>query len=397
MYILAELRPLSPASEDNSVNHWEGEARRTDIDNRNESTEIDTDNCLTHHEGRLSFCKKTNDCNNTENKPSHITGTILEGTRMVYSQHSLENIKLICRQEPFVCTLIDMDVISERRLAFSSLFTYKCKFRNIIRTLRTEDAEKKVEVLNVNSAAVSGMMSIGGGYSQLEELCGTRNMPCFSKETWKVNQDRIYNHGNLWELMAEASQEEVRRAIQAGSVDKKGRPRKSFVTDGAWPKKSYKTKYKSLSGVVSSNQMFVYRVVSSSKKRRRCCLSASEINIAQCAHVTLPQLRKVLFQLINVPKISQDRPPQWCKILSMHGLIYSRLIADGGSSVHRKLIGAIPYRPMKQVEKIECRNHICSYYSDKVRDACANIKFGNHELRSPHQALTCAIKYRKKF
>ncbi|KAJ8891432.1 hypothetical protein PR048_003960 [Dryococelus australis] len=90
--------------------------------------------------------------------------------------------------------------------------------------------------------------------------------------------------------------------------------------------------------------------------------------------------------------------------LSTYGFIYSRLIADGDSSVHRKLIDAMQYRPVRQVEKIECHNHICRTYSNKVRDACANTKLGNHELRSTLQArsmrlrtaVTSSIKFRKK-
>ncbi|KAJ8889414.1 hypothetical protein PR048_008913 [Dryococelus australis] len=136
-------------------------------------------------------------------------------------------------------------------ICYSVLEEKKEELRLLLRiALGTEDAEKKVEVLNVNSAAVSGMMSTGGGYSQLEELCGALNMPCISKETWKVNNNRISDeiHKSAWELIAKAAPEEVRLAMQAGDVDKEGRPMISIVTDGAWSKRSYKTKYNSLSG-----------------------------------------------------------------------------------------------------------------------------------------------------
>ncbi|KAJ8882304.1 hypothetical protein PR048_014106 [Dryococelus australis] len=70
-------------------------------------------------------------------------------------------------------------------------------------TLRTECAEKSAELLNVNSATVSGIIPIGGGYSQLEELCGALNMPCISKETWKVHHNLISHtiKNSAWELI----------------------------------------------------------------------------------------------------------------------------------------------------------------------------------------------------
>ncbi|KAJ8890562.1 hypothetical protein PR048_010071 [Dryococelus australis] len=67
--------------------------------------------------------------------------------------------------------------------------------------------------------------------------------------------------------------------------------------------------------------------------------------------------------------------------ISMHGLVYRRLIADGDSSVHRTLIDAMPYGTTRQVEKGECRNHICRNYVGKVRGLCSNTKLGSYELR----------------
>ncbi|KAJ8893707.1 hypothetical protein PR048_006307 [Dryococelus australis] len=90
--------------------------------------------------------------------------------------------------------------------------------------------------------------------------------------------------------------------------------------------------------------------------------------------------------------------------IGMRGLVYRRLIADGDSSVHRKLIDAMPYGTTRQVEKVECGNYICRNYVSKVRDLCSNTKLGRNELRSAlkdrimrrRTTVISAIKYRKR-
>lgn len=82
---------------------------------------------------------------------------------------------------------------------------------------------------------------------------------------------------------------------------------------------------------------------------------------------------------------------------------YARLISDGDSSSHRKLIESLPYGPELLVEKIECRNHILRNYAGKLRDITLNKKMGSVEQRSlvrqnivrMRTGISQAIKYRK--
>ncbi|KAJ8884997.1 hypothetical protein PR048_011193 [Dryococelus australis] len=115
----------------------------------------------------------------------------------------------------------------------------------------------------------------------------------------KANHDRISDaiHRSAWELMAEATKEEVRLAIQAGDVDKEGHPMISVVTDGAWSTSSYKTKYNSLSG----GYIIGY-------KTKKVLFIGVRNKYCTVCDITLPQVQKVVFQLTNVPKIGQDRP-----------------------------------------------------------------------------------------
>lgn len=102
---------------------------------------------------------------------------------------------------------------------------------------------------------VTAITNIGQGYSQLEELCCGINMPCMSKKTFNHHKKTVDSaiHECAWQSLEEAAQEEARHAIAAGSVDSRGVPEISVIVDGAWSKRSYKTNYNALSGVVSSS------------------------------------------------------------------------------------------------------------------------------------------------
>jgi len=59
----------------------------------------------------------------------------------------------------------------------------------------------------------------------------------------------IFN--TAWSEMEKAGQEEKRIAIESGCVGSDGIPMITVVADGQWSKRSYRTKYDALSGVVS--------------------------------------------------------------------------------------------------------------------------------------------------
>lgn len=61
--------------------------------------------------------------------------------------------------------------------------------------------------------------------------------------------------------------------------------------------------------------------------------------------------------------------------VTMHKLIYNKLIGDGDSSVLKKLTLAKPYADYDiDVKKIECTNHILRNYCNKIVDISARRK-----------------------
>lgn len=65
----------------------------------------------------------------------------------------------------------------------------------------------------------------------------------------------------------------------------------------------------------------------------------------------------------------------FCQSVTMHNLIYNKLIGDGDSSVMKKLILAKPYADHDiDVKKIECMNHILRNYCNRIVDISSRRK-----------------------
>jgi hypothetical protein len=173
------------------------------------------------------------------------------GRRIVNISDFLEQIKKLDNHSPIDCNFQNMEFLREKRVGLKSGFVFKCSMCNIEKIVWSEI--EKSTVMDVNTSAVSGTMATGGGHAQLEEVLSTMDIPTISNKTYKKIEDKI-----ITELMAtaecemkKAAEEEARYAVERGEVDKDGTPLLTVVADGSWCKRSYRTNYSSLSGVVS--------------------------------------------------------------------------------------------------------------------------------------------------
>lgn len=76
-------------------------------------------------------------------------------------------------------------------------------------------------------------------------------------------------HDTAWTEMLKAGQEERRLAVEDGDVDEDGNALCTVVADGQWGKRSYKSKYDALSGVVkyfNSCQLSILKLLKVSKR-----------------------------------------------------------------------------------------------------------------------------------
>jgi hypothetical protein len=182
----------------------------------------------------------------------------LEGRRIVNIRHIFESIQSI-KHIGFECTFRDLEFVKEIRTGFFSKFCFICKICHIQENIYSENPSGST--MNINMAVVSAVVNTGQGYTQLEEYAATLNMPIMSNRKYQELHKNVFyfTHKMALEGMVEAGKEEGRLAIERGDVDQHGRPKIAVIADGAWSKRSYKTNYNALSGVVSISFCYICR------------------------------------------------------------------------------------------------------------------------------------------
>lgn len=174
----------------------------------------------------------------------------MEGRRFVNIKHVFESIQSI-KHVGFDCTFSDLEFTKEIRKGFFSTFIFICKICGKNENIHSENPSDSI--ININMAIVSAVVNTGQGYTQLEEFSATLNMPIMSNRMYQEVHTSVFNytHKMALEGMIEAGKEEARHAIERGDLDQRGRPKIAVIADGAWSKRSYRTNYNALSGVVS--------------------------------------------------------------------------------------------------------------------------------------------------
>lgn len=182
----------------------------------------------------------------TNKKPFEISGR-----RIINIDFFIKELQALNHHSSLGCGLSEMVIVSERRLGFKCCLQFKCKMCNFKKGVWTEDPEDQSK--NINSDVVIGMISIGSGFWNMEELFSTLDIPPLSTNTYTKEHQKV---SQAWEIVAEkemekAAENEKRIAVQRGEMEPDGTPLLTVVADGSWAKRSYRTNYSSLSGVVS--------------------------------------------------------------------------------------------------------------------------------------------------
>lgn len=176
----------------------------------------------------------------------------LSGRRIINISDFLDQLKLLDNHgSAFGCKFYNLQVVSERRLGLRSVFVFECSMCKYKATVCSEI--KNDHKMDVNTGAVCGTITTGGGHAQLEEFLGVLDIPPMSQKTFKLYEEKV---SKGWAAtaaaeMEQAAAEEARLAVEHGEVDKDGTPLITVVADGAWCKRSYRTNYSAASGVVS--------------------------------------------------------------------------------------------------------------------------------------------------
>ena len=154
-----------------------------------------------------------------------------------------------------------MKIISEKKKGLQSFIKFKCEMCNleqIVSTTTTAEHASLEKVQskekNVNTDAVAGIISIGCGLTNMNELFSTLEIPGMSERLFSKEMNFV---AKSWEIaaldeMELAATEEKKLAFERGEIDRNQIPLLTVVVDGSWAKRSYRSNYASSSGVVST-------------------------------------------------------------------------------------------------------------------------------------------------
>ncbi|CAI6367305.1 unnamed protein product [Macrosiphum euphorbiae] len=329
----------------------------------------------------------------------------LNGRRLIDIQFFITSIQSI-RHKGFDCSFRDLHLVNETRNGFISKFVFKCNNCGINENIHNEDP--KTNDLNINMAMVTAMVNVGQGFSQMDEICATLNMPNMCNRTYQNVHNDVYQHmyDLAWNEMAAAGKEEAKLAIEKGEVDLQGRPKIAVITDGAWSKRSYKRNYNASSGVACIVGQRTKKILFIGIRNKYCCIChrSSTLGIESKDHLC--------FKNWNSPSTAMEADiivEGFKNSLDMHNLIYNRMIGDGDSNVIKRLRLAKPYGPDIVIKKIECSNHILRNYINKLHELSKKKKSSKGEsvpgcmrnllvsrVERLRAAVIKAVKYRKQ-
>ncbi|KAL4718047.1 hypothetical protein ACJJTC_012087 [Scirpophaga incertulas] len=335
-----------------------------------------------------------------ENKNSDSQFQPLSGRRIIDINYFFRELQEKARHNKlFDCNLNNFQLIGERRLGLLSIFKFECNMCKEVCLVRSDNSNENI---NINIAATSGVIASGIGFSQFEELCSAMDVPVFSAKYYIKFQDKVYE---AWEKtaansMAAAAKKEKEIAIAEGRI-KNGYPVIDVYVDGSWCARSYGSNYKASSGTAAIIGRRTGQVLYLGVKNKYCifCARAEKNNTVPKQHTCFKNHEGSASSMEAAIIVEGFKAP-----ISMYGIIYSRMIADGDASTYSKILNAKPYEAHNvTVEKIECRNHILRNLCKKLRGLTTDTKYllihrkslTNEKIMSIRKVIVNAIRYYK--
>lgn len=289
----------------------------------------------------------------------------ITGNRIVNIMDFLSNLKDISDHNQN-CKFRDLFFCNEVFKGLSSILKIKCNNCSKAFTIKTctEAVDGK---MNINYAAVLGSISIGIGYSQLNEQLANMSIPCLSSITYQTIEKKLSLDikKTAEETMKIAASKEKEISREKGSFDEEGESVLSTL-DGTWSRRSYGTNYAALSGsgtIIGHATRKVLWIGFRNKHCQKCAIGISADKHECNSNYTGP----------STGMESDIFVDGFQKSLELHGIKYNPFIADGDSSVYKRLNDANPYST--KITKIECRNHLLRNFWRKLREIIANTKY----------------------
>ncbi|XP_048001428.1 uncharacterized protein LOC125238199 [Leguminivora glycinivorella] len=187
-----------------------------------------------------------------EIEDSEVPNYVVQGRRVIDFEYFMTQLTAIeSHGDKFGCRLSNLKIVQEKQTGLKSVFSYKCRMCGLKFVLNTcdDDAMK----LDVNAGAVSGAIVTGIGWSNLNEINASMDLPTMSFNLYSSTHDDV---AEIWRITAEqtmqkAAEDEREAAIIRGDVNDAGIAMIPVEADACWSKRSYRTNYSALSGVAA--------------------------------------------------------------------------------------------------------------------------------------------------
>ena len=177
-----------------------------------------------------------------------ITEARIQGRRIVDFNYFWRELSFNLQDHGKSCRLKDWQFIKESNFhgRLRTLFCFQCR-----KCKKECKIWSKPEIGDLNQASVLGTLAEGLGYSQTQGLLACMDIPYITDRSFKTHQETLLFHLNRISasVMKEAGEQEYRLAMEAGDVHENGTPFITVILDGSWVKRSFGTKYDSLSGL----------------------------------------------------------------------------------------------------------------------------------------------------
>ncbi|CAK1590870.1 unnamed protein product, partial [Parnassius mnemosyne] len=322
----------------------------------------------------------------------------ITGRRIVDIVYFLEQLQQQKHDPLFQCDFSCLVLITEKRTGLVSHFNFQCRMCKKYFKVCTDHLD--TDRIDINTAAVSGIVASGIGYSQFEETMSAMDVPIFREKYYAKIQDHMFNEweATAVEAMEQAAAIEREAAIQEGRVFN-GFPVIDVFADGAWCKRSYGNNYKAMSGVAAIVGRKFGKVLFIGVKNKYCliCARAEKRQEKPKSHVC--------YKNYEGPSSGMEATivcEGFKESTNMYGLIYGNIVADGDSATYAKILASDPYEGYV-VSKIECRNHVLRNMCNKLRALGKDTKYPkvqrkhitDEKVMSMRKVVTTSIKHNK--
>lgn len=281
----------------------------------------------------------------------------------------------------------------EIKRGLMSVFIFECTCCGVMK--RVESCPYKTTEANVNEGAVSGIVSIGLGYSHLQEFLAHINVPGMSYPTY-LEFDKKFQI-NAWKLAKQLEEqslmEEIRLAKEDGQIDSSGNALISVEFDGSWGKRSYGKNFSSLSGCAAIIGLRTGKILYSDVKNKYC----HTCKIAQ-SKFTPPNNHECNRNYDGASSgMETEIIVDGFKFCAAKGARFTKYIGDGDSSTHKALKDLRLYKnPDLDIEKFECVNHLFRNFYKKMDDLLVNTKFSKNGRKLLSATLGNFLLYRNQ-